>query len=140
MSVNHPQYYNTSKVEAIEVLDSFSFSLGNAIKYLWRMDDKHDNPLEDCNKARWYIFYTLDNRKECYLEYYNPFRYFLFKRRTKKLEEHFKCVEINGTIKDIIRSLNKADYYFKNTIHLEIALMYLESYIESLTTKQIWQN
>jgi hypothetical protein len=30
------------------------FNLGNAIKYIWRSDLKHD-AIEDLRKARWYI-------------------------------------------------------------------------------------
>jgi hypothetical protein len=31
-----------------------TFNLGNAIKYLWRKDDK-GKPIEDMKKAIWYI-------------------------------------------------------------------------------------
>jgi len=31
-----------------------SFNLGNAIKYIWRADLKHD-AIEDLRKAHWYI-------------------------------------------------------------------------------------
>jgi hypothetical protein len=30
------------------------FCLGNAMKYIWRADEKHD-AIEDLRKARWYI-------------------------------------------------------------------------------------
>jgi hypothetical protein len=54
--VNHPKHYNQhpSGVECIEVTEHFNFCIGNAIKYLWRADLKHDT-IEDLLKAKWYI-------------------------------------------------------------------------------------
>jgi hypothetical protein len=55
--VNHPKHYTThpSGVECIEITEHLNFCVGNAIKYLWRCDNKHNSPLEDLKKARWYI-------------------------------------------------------------------------------------
>jgi len=40
------------------------FCLGNAIKYIWRADLKHnDGGLEDLQKARWYIEREIARRK-----------------------------------------------------------------------------
>lgn len=51
--VNHPYHYNThpSGVECIEVVRLCSYNMGNAIKYVWRHEDK-DGP-RDLSKARW---------------------------------------------------------------------------------------
>ena len=56
-SVNHPSHYTNhpSGVECIEVTEHLNFCVGNAIKYLWRCDKKHESPLEDLKKARWYV-------------------------------------------------------------------------------------
>lgn len=61
--VNHPSHY-TSKptqcrecgcpIECIDVVRHFGFSLGNAIKYIWRAGLKGD-ALTDLMKARFYI-------------------------------------------------------------------------------------
>lgn len=53
--INHPKHYTShpSGVECIKVTEHFNFNVGNAIKYLWRMD--HKNGLEDLKKAQWYI-------------------------------------------------------------------------------------
>jgi hypothetical protein len=60
--VNHPPHYNNSAatcdkcgdcIECIEVTRHMPFSLGNAVKYLWRWQDK--GGLEDLKKARWYL-------------------------------------------------------------------------------------
>lgn len=54
--VNHPKHYNVhpSGVECIQIVEHMGFNIGNAIKYLWRADDKNQ-PIEDLEKAVWYI-------------------------------------------------------------------------------------
>ena len=63
-NVEHPDYYNQnpSGIECIEVARHYCFSIGNAIKYLWRAGLKKDSSLEDkekeiedLEKAIWYI-------------------------------------------------------------------------------------
>ncbi|MCE2579534.1 DUF3310 domain-containing protein [Komagataeibacter sp. FNDCR1] len=55
-TVNHPRHYNAhpSGIECIQVVEHMSFNLGNALKYIWRADEKGD-ALEDLKKAAWYI-------------------------------------------------------------------------------------
>lgn len=55
--INHPKHYTThpSKIECIQVTEHMSFCLGNAVKYIWRADLKHDDPIQDLRKAIWYI-------------------------------------------------------------------------------------
>ena len=62
-SVNHPKHYNTnpSGVECITVVEHMSFNVGNAIKYLWRADEK-GNALEDLKKAAWYVQREIERR------------------------------------------------------------------------------
>lgn len=54
--VNHPKHYTAhpSGVECIQITEHMGFSLGNAVKYIWRADLKND-AVEDLKKARWYI-------------------------------------------------------------------------------------
>lgn len=54
--VNHPAHYTShpSGVECITITEHMGFCIGNAIKYLWRADEK-GNAIEDLQKARWYI-------------------------------------------------------------------------------------
>lgn len=54
--VNHPQHYtdHPSGVECIEITEHMGFCLGNAVKYIWRADLKH-NAIEDIKKAIWYL-------------------------------------------------------------------------------------
>ncbi len=56
-SVNSPNHYNQGDIECIDVLIQLGiakdFCRGNAIKYLWRCEDK--NGWEDLKKAQWYL-------------------------------------------------------------------------------------
>ena len=54
--VNHPSHYTNhpAGIECIDVVEAFSFNIGNAMKYLWRCELK-DSLIEDLKKARWYI-------------------------------------------------------------------------------------
>ena len=60
-SVDHPSHYNKG-IEAIDFIESWSmdFNTGNAIKYLCRYKHKN-NPLEDLEKAKWYVERIIQN-------------------------------------------------------------------------------
>lgn len=62
-SVNHPPHYNANPpgVECITVVEHMGFNVGNAIKYLWRADEK-GNALEDLKKAAWYVQREIERR------------------------------------------------------------------------------
>jgi hypothetical protein len=62
--VNHPKHYNShpSGIECIEIARHYCFSIGNALKYIWRAGLKKelgtediDKEIEDLEKAIWYI-------------------------------------------------------------------------------------
>ena len=62
--VHKPSHYcsHPSGIECIEVTEHMNFTIGNAIKYLWRAGLKEDETLlqqnktiQDLNKAIWYI-------------------------------------------------------------------------------------
>jgi hypothetical protein len=61
--VNHPPHYTShpSGIECIDVVEHMCFNLGNAIKYIWRADEK-GNAIEDLRKAAWYVQRELDKR------------------------------------------------------------------------------
>jgi hypothetical protein len=63
-TVNHPRHYNAhpSGVECIDVVEHMGFNLGNAIKYIWRADEK-GNALEDLRKAAWYVQREIEKRQ-----------------------------------------------------------------------------
>ena len=60
-NVDHPAHYNQAGIECIDALKAATINkppfeavcVANAIKYLWRYEDK--NGLEDVRKAEWYI-------------------------------------------------------------------------------------
>ena len=63
-NVNHPSHYTShpSGIECIEITRHYCFSIGNAIKYLWRAGLKKESgqkdkekEIEDLRKAIWYI-------------------------------------------------------------------------------------
>lgn len=62
--VNHPKHYtdHPSGIECIEVTEHMNFCLGNAVKYIWRADLKHD-AIEDLRKARWYLDREIERRE-----------------------------------------------------------------------------
>ena len=61
--VNHPPHYTShpSGVECIQVTEHMGFNLGNAVKYIWRADEK-GAPLQDLRKAVWYIEREIQRR------------------------------------------------------------------------------
>lgn len=72
-NVNHPVHYTQGGIECIEAIKAAtigktgveSFCVGNAIKYLFRYEEK--NGLEDVKKAQWYInrlIQELEEKKE----------------------------------------------------------------------------
>ena len=71
-SVNHPKHYcsHPSGVECIDIAKHYTFTIGNAIKYLWRAGLKKDadksqkqKEVEDLQKAIWYINCRIDQLK-----------------------------------------------------------------------------
>lgn len=68
-TINHPAHYtdNTKPCECIEVAQYHSFCVGNAIKYVWRHRLK-GRPLEDLQKAEWYLQRAIDNGETCRLQ------------------------------------------------------------------------
>lgn len=62
--INHPKHYTShpSGIECIQITEYMGFNLGNAVKYIWRADLKHDDATEDLKKAKWYIDRELKKR------------------------------------------------------------------------------
>ena len=63
-NVNHPPHYTShpSKIECIQITEHMNFCCGNAVKYIWRADLKHD-AIEDLEKAIWYLQREVKRRK-----------------------------------------------------------------------------
>jgi len=62
--VNHPPHYtkHPSGIECIQITEHMSFTVGNAMKYLWRADLK--NGVQDLEKAIWYIQREIQKRSK----------------------------------------------------------------------------
>ena len=58
--VNHPSHYTEGEIECIDALESAlgvegfrGYCIGNAMKYLWRYNNK--GGLQDLSKSEWYL-------------------------------------------------------------------------------------
>ena len=62
--VNHPKHYNMGKIEVIDAIEEWGlgFNDDNAVKYIARHAHKA-NPIEDIEKAIWYLNRHLHNLK-----------------------------------------------------------------------------
>jgi len=62
--VNHPDHYQSSKFEVIEVIEAFNlgFCLGNVVKYVLR-SGKKDATIQELEKAKWYLQREIDKLK-----------------------------------------------------------------------------
>lgn len=65
--INHPKHYNSGRIETIELIKDMGsaedFCIGNAIKYVMRYKHK-GSPIEDLEKASWYLDYVIKLLKE----------------------------------------------------------------------------
>ena len=52
--VNHPKHYNQLPIECKDVIKHFDACRGQAIKYIWRCEDKN-NRIQDLEKAIFWI-------------------------------------------------------------------------------------
>lgn len=63
MVANPPHYTShPSGVECIQITEHMNFCIGNAIKYLFRADEKGD-PIENLRKAAWYVDREIKRRQ-----------------------------------------------------------------------------
>lgn len=62
-NVEKPKHYNIhpSGVECIQITEHMNFCLGNAMKYIWRAEEK--NGVEDLKKAVWYLNREISRRE-----------------------------------------------------------------------------
>ena len=65
--IDGPKHYGgkDNTYEAIKVIDAWGldFALGNVVKYISRAGKKSSSPLEDLEKAKWYICHAIDKLK-----------------------------------------------------------------------------
>lgn len=55
--VNHPPHYTVGGIESIDFIEAkdLNYRLGNVVKYIVRAGHKDSDPLQDLQKARWYL-------------------------------------------------------------------------------------
>ena len=65
--VNHPEHYQSSSLETIDVIEAFelNFSMGSAIKYILRAGKKPgEESTEDLKKAIWSLQREVTRRQK----------------------------------------------------------------------------
>lgn len=63
--VNHPPHYKSGGIETIDFIEAkdLNYRLGNVVKYVTRAGRKSTDPIEDLQKAAWYLNREIDARK-----------------------------------------------------------------------------
>ena len=64
--VNHPPHYKAGGIETIDFIEAkdLNYRLGNVIKYVARAGKKDTDPVQDLEKALWYLQREINTRKE----------------------------------------------------------------------------
>ncbi len=63
--VNHPPHYKAGGIETIDFIEAkdLNYRLGNVVKYVSRAGKKNSDPVQDLEKAAWYLKREIDARK-----------------------------------------------------------------------------
>ena len=63
--VNHPAHYTAGGIETIDFIEAkdLNYRLGNAVKYITRAGKKDSDPVQDLEKAAWYLKREIEARK-----------------------------------------------------------------------------
>jgi hypothetical protein len=63
--VNHPPHYKAGGIETIDFIEAkdLNYRLGNVVKYVSRAGRKNSDPIEDLEKAAWYLQREIEARK-----------------------------------------------------------------------------
>jgi len=63
--VNHPEHYKAGGIETIDFIESkdLNYRLGNVVKYISRAGKKDSDPVQDLEKAAWYLKREIEARK-----------------------------------------------------------------------------
>lgn len=63
--VNHPPHYKAGGVETIDFIEAkdLNYRLGNVVKYVSRAGRKNSDPVQDLEKAAWYLQREIAARK-----------------------------------------------------------------------------
>ena len=63
--VNHPPHYKSGGIETIDFIEAkdLNYRLGNVVKYVARAGKKDTDPVQDLEKAAWYLQREITARK-----------------------------------------------------------------------------
>ena len=63
--VNHPPHYKSGGIETIDFIEAkdLNYRLGNVVKYVSRAGKKSSDPVQDLEKAAWYLQREIAARK-----------------------------------------------------------------------------
>jgi len=63
--VNHPAHYKAGGIETIDFIEAkdLNYRLGNVVKYVSRAGKKDSDPIQDLEKAAWYLSREIEARK-----------------------------------------------------------------------------
>ena len=63
--VNHPPHYRDGGIEVIDFIEAkdLNYRLGNVVKYVSRAGKKNSDPVQDLEKAAWYLQREIAARK-----------------------------------------------------------------------------
>jgi len=63
--INHPPHYKAGGIETIDFIEAkdLNYRLGNVVKYVSRAGKKDSDPIQDLEKAAWYLQREIDARK-----------------------------------------------------------------------------
>ena len=64
--MNYPPHYKSGGVETIDFIEAkdLNYSLGNVVKYVSRAGKKSTDPVQDLEKALWYLQREINARKK----------------------------------------------------------------------------
>jgi hypothetical protein len=64
--VNHPAHYKAGGIETIDFIEAkdLNYRLGNVVKYVARAGKKDTDPIQDLEKAAWYLQREIAARKQ----------------------------------------------------------------------------
>lgn len=121
----NPDYYKSTSIESIEVIEFFhlGFHLGNSVKYILRAGKKTPCPKEDLIKAIWYL------KRFCEKHYR---RSFMDRKHIATAWDFYQKVvsefQLNKDLADTLMIIVQPTNYKKP----EQAIQILEKYIENL--------
>lgn len=63
--VNHPPHYKAGGIETIDFIEAkdLNYRLGNVVKYVSRAGRKDSDPVQDLEKAAWYLQREIEARR-----------------------------------------------------------------------------